>query len=352
MSGGYGWHQSSSNNSTNYVDHSYDDARSQYQPTVIVTQIGAAPTQSKLKAVQQVDKSVKPTPVVPSAQPKRTMQPAPILVSSYPEAKHALKSVAANVIIVVVDVTVSMSTWPAEIFARLPTFYIEACQYLGTNDLEILFIAHGDVRTDNFPIQVTKFGRGVELDQMLSSFYRKCGGGAQGDESQEMVAYYLLKQVDTSSAQNVYTYFITDEAACDTLDPKYVQEYLGLPMDCELTETKDIFAILQRRGKVFTILCETHNPNYDSVHIKRRWENNVGKDNIIPLSDARRVVDVMLGSVAKLTGQLAQFTQNLVSRQQGSQYAVQNVETVQKSIALIGNSLPIVPQGKSKKPLV
>lgn len=355
MSGAYGWHQSSTSSSSRTDDHSYDDARSQYNyspANVTVKKIGAA-TPSPVVPPQPAPTPPKPVPVASSAWPKRVItSAAPVIIKGYPETKHALKSTAANVMIIVLDVTISMSRWLDEIFKRLPTLYIEACQYLGTDDLEILFIAHGDVRTDNFPIQVAKFGREAELDQIIASFYRKCGGGGQGDESQELVAYYLSKQVDTSTAQNVYTYFITDEAACDTVDSDAVKEHLELPFDYELTQTKDIFSILQRRGKVFTVLCETNNPDYDAALIRRRWESNVGKDNIIPLNDSRRVVDVILGSVAKLTGQLAQFTQNLTMRQQGSQYAAQNIETVQKSIALIGNSLPVVPQGKSKRPLV
>lgn len=349
MSGAYGWHQSSSNDSpARHVDHSYDDARRQYQPTVTVTQIGTAPTPAPApKPAQQV----KAAPV-PSVQPKRTMVAAPAFVSNYPEAKHSLKSTAANVMIVVVDTTISMKLWLDEIYKRLPTLYIEACQYLGTEDLEILFIVHGDVRTDNFPVQVARFGRGIELDQIISSFYRKCGGGGQGDESQEVVAYYLLKQVDTTTAQNVYTYFITDEAACDVVDPDAIKQHLGLPFDSELTQTTEVFAGLQRRGKVFTVLCETNNPDYDSDKIKRRWEANVGKNNIMPLSDARRVVDAILFSIAKLTGQAAQFTQNFVTRQQGSQYTNQNLATIQKSVALIGGGLPVTPAATSKKPLI
>lgn len=350
MSGGYGWHQTSSNVPAS--DHSYDDARKQYQKTSTTSAVGAV-TVTKIGQQSQTKVSPIATPT-PGVWPKRNIQNAvvPVVIKGYPEAKHALKSTASNVIIVVVDVTKSMSTWPGEIFARLPTFYIEACQYLGTNDLEILFIAHGDVRTDNFPIQVSKFGRGAELDPILASFYTKCGGGGQGDESQELVAYYLLKQVDTSTAQNVYTFFITDEAACDNIDPQYVQEYLEIPMDCELKSTKDVFTSLQRKGKVFTILCETNNPRYDSLAIHHRWETHLGPNKIIPLNDSRRVVDVMLGAVAKLTGQLAQFTQNLITRQQGTRHSVQNVETVQTSISFIGGSLPVTPQGKTKKPLV
>jgi hypothetical protein len=349
MSGGYGWHQNSPSTSSNENKsggHSYEDAKKEYQtsPQITVKNIGGPASVTK--------PALTPAVTVPSVAPKRVIaQAQPALVTSYPEAKHALKSTAANVIIVVCDVTQSMQQWPQEIFKRLPLFYNEASQYFGSNDLEILFIAHGDVRTDAFPLQVSRFGKGEELDKILASFYMRCGGGGQGDESQELVAYYLLKQVDTSSAQNVYTYFITDEASCESIDPKYVKEYLNIPIDIEMTKTKDVFAALQRKSKVFTVLCETQNSFYNPLSIKKHWENNVGQDKIIPLNDSRRVIDVMLGAIAKLTGQLDKFTQNLTSRQQG-QFAHENIQAVQKSISLIGANLPSNPVLSKKKALI
>lgn len=348
MSGAFGWHNNSSEPKTeSFGQHSYDKAKEPYSPkvttfgepaerVVTVKTIGGSPAQ----------------PTTPDPWPKRHIQTAaPKVISGYPEATHSLKSTATNVVIVSLDVTSSMQEWPQEIFRRLPLLYQEACQYLGTEDLEILFIAHGDARTDNFPIQVSRFGRGQELDQILGSFYMKCGGGGQGEESQELVAYYLLKQVDTSSAQNVYTFFVTDEAAVNFIDEQYVKKYLGAEYDLEFKPTKEVFNILKNRMKVFTILCETKNSYYDPSSIKRFWEDHIGKENVLPLDDSRRVVDVMLGTMAKLTGQMDTFTKNLMGRQEGSAYADQNVKTVEKSIALVGPSTLSSPI-KKRKPLL
>lgn len=340
MSGGYGWHQGPANYPV--ADHSYDDAKQQY-----VAQPVAQPKLSPTVTVKQIGNTT------PSVWPKRNAQQAlPKQIKSFPEAKHSLKSTASNVIIVVQDVTQSMSTWPLEIWNRLPTLFIEACQYFGSEDLEILFIVHGDARTDNFPIQISRFAKGKELDDILLSFYMKCGGGGQGDESQELVAYYLLKQVDTSSAQNVYTFFITDEAACDAVDPNHVKEHLGLTIDQQFVQTKNIFDVLRSRGKIFTILCETKNSYYDPQHIRNSWESYVGKEGIIPLNDSRRVVDVMLGAIAKLTGQFAQFTHNLTSRQVGTRHGNENIQIVQNSLSLVGSNVPVTHQKSTKKPLI
>lgn len=360
MSGAFGWHKGSASTpdpqDNGSSGHSYEKAKDQYKDNSkpIVKQIGGAGTcKSPNGCVNHLSCNLdgKCTYLPsPNPWPKRTIQTVAQTIRTFPEAKHTLKSNAANVIIAVMDVTSSMQEWPQEVFRRLPLLFNEAVSYFGNDDLEILFIAHGDARTDNFPIQVSRFGKGEELDQILSSFYMKCGGGGQGDESHELVAYYLLKQVDTSSAKNVYTFFVTDEAACDDIDETLVKEHLGLRNDVELQKTADVFLGLRRRMNIFTILCQTKNSRYNPDSIKRRWEANVAKENIIPLDDSRRVVDVMLGTIAKLTGQLDTFTKSLIGRQQGSQFACNNIDTVQKSIALI--RAPLLSPKKKTKPLI
>jgi hypothetical protein len=273
------------------------------------------------------------------------------MVVSYPDAKHDLVSTASNVIIVVLDVTGSMQDWPQEIFRRLPLLFNEAVTYLGSDDLEILFVAMGDARTDCFPIQVAQFARGEALDKVLASFYMKCGGGGQGTESHELVAYHLLKRVDTSSAQNVFTFFVTDEAACDFMDWDLVKDHIDMNPDPELEKTERVFEALSRKTKLYTILCETKNTRYSVKGIKSFWDKHIGSANVLPLSESRRVVDVILATIATVTGQMDTFTTNLMGRQQGSQYAESNLRTVQKSIALIGGSLPSVPVHK-KKPIL
>jgi len=371
MSGNFGWSGGSGGGYSNsgssyggsgsksYYDDNdrYDEAKKSYSPNAIIPK----PPQ-KVKIGNSIDNSLSigSKPVDPVITRKQVV--AAKKTNVYPDARHSLKSTASNVIIVVQDVTRSMNRWPDEIFKRLPLLYHETCDYLGisnpttqtSDDLEILFIAHGDARTDSYPLQVAPaFGKGPELDDYLASFYTDCGGGGQGSESQELVAYYLLKQVDTTSANNVYTFFITDEAACDQVDSTLVYDHFGLNMDRELFNTKTIFESLQRRGKVFTILCDTSNYDYDKNDIKNSWENLVGKNNILPLNDSRRVVDTMLGSIAKLTGNIDTFSKNLMSRQQGSKYQDVNIAEVNKSISLIGNGpgTPSTPK-KTKKSLI
>ena len=270
-----------------------------------------------------------------------------------PDGHHALRSTAANVIIYVQDVTGSISAWLEEIFKRLPLLYLDAVKYLGTDDVEILFIAYGDVRGDRYPIQVARFGRGPELDPILASFELEGGGMGQGTESPEVVAYYILKQVDTSSAQNVFAYFTTDESGCDRIDSRATQKYLGIGVDEELEETRTVFQLLKRRMQVFCILRRTQ--DYRPEPIRAWWESMLGVEHVLHLDDPRRVVDILLGTLATLVGQLAQFTVDLKMRQDGTIFGKVNVATVMRTIAMVGKGTPSNPfriaGGKARRQL-
>jgi hypothetical protein len=335
MSGAFGWHRNdrSQDRHTRADRGGFSDAVQAYKSPPKADRVG-------------------PDTPPPPRRSFHTTAASPV-GQAIPTASHTLASTARNVLIVVTDVTGSMGENPAEIFRRLPLMYQEAAKLLGSDDLEILFVAHGDARTDQHAVQVARFGRGPELDQMLTSFYVRCGGGGQGSESPELAAYYLLMQVDTSSAQNVYVWFITDEAGCEQLDPRLVKRWLSLDLDQEYSSAEILFTALRRKMQTFVILMDTGSYR-DQPHkynkIRPYWERMLGGgEAVVILADARRIVDVMLGTVAVMTGQLALFTGALESRQMPTRHGSQNVDTVLKSIALVGRGTSSSPYRLSAK---
>ena len=260
-----------------------------------------------------------------------------------PTATHSLKSTANNVIITVLDMTSSMGVWRDEIRKRAASLFDEAKKYLGSEDLELLFIAYGDARTDYNVVQVSQFGSDAKLDDYLASF-TDCGGGGQGSETPELVAYYLATQVDLSTAQNVYTFFITDESGCDSVNSRDVLEWLGIKkFNPEYANSRDLFNLLKRKMELYTILCETKNYPNQVGFINEWWHDIMGVERVLPLSDARRVIDVILGTMAKLTGQLDTFSKDLKQRQLPSPHGQVNVATVMTSISMVGKGTPSDP---------
>lgn len=318
MSGAFGWARANSADAGTRV-HRPDDfvgARAAYAGGAKRVDIGFDPNDGKSRKIDAFATKIG-TKVVP-------------------DGKVALSSTAANVVMVVLDVTGSMQEWPQEIFKRLPLLYTELTRYLGSDDLEILFIAHGDASgSDRYPIQVGRFARGPDLDAILASLEREGGGsGRQSErESHELVAYHLVERIDTRSAQNVFAFFVTDEAGYDMVDAGQVDRLLGAPVNRELVRAKDVLARLSVSADVYAVVCDTKTYNHPIA--PEWWRGMLGREQVLILDDARRIVDVLLGVMAGKVGKDREFDLDLTKRQAGLPHGRDNIANVHKTLAIV-----------------
>jgi len=237
-----------------------------------------------------------------------------------------------NVIVVAMDTTGSMGQWREEIFNRLALLFKEAQGYLGES-LEVLFIGFGDVPLGD-PFEVAPLGNGPILDTYIDALTHESYGGGNKKESSELAALYVHQLLDTSSAQSAFFFIITDEGFYNP--PEAVKNALGIDLPAEMGNMKTVFHALKCRMGVYTIFAET-NSYYESnaKRMRTQWEKALSKENIVPLDDGRRIVDVMLGVIAKVTGQYGQFSKSLQSRQGGTQHGDENIDTVHQSLSLV-----------------
>jgi hypothetical protein len=141
------------------------------------------------------------------------------------DPKKKIKTDSQNPLIIAVDVTGSMSTWPAEIFDRLPLLYNTLSQY--REDLEICFAAIGDARVDDWPLQVTNFASGYDLEQLLGSLYGE-GGGGDAPESYGLFARWVNTHVEIGqTAEAPFLIVFGDITMHPTIPAELIKEYLG-----------------------------------------------------------------------------------------------------------------------------
>ena len=108
------------------------------------------------------------------------------------DPKKIIRTESKNPLIIGVDVTGSMSSWPSEIFDRLPLLYNTLSQY--RPDLEVSFAAFGEAGCDTWPLQTTTFAGGFDLEQLLGSLYGE-GGGGDAPESYGLFAHWVNTHV-------------------------------------------------------------------------------------------------------------------------------------------------------------
>lgn len=253
-----------------------------------------------------------------------------------------IKTESEDVVILCVDGTGSMQTWPAEIFDRLPLLYQTLSQYRPT--VEFSFSVIGDATAaDRWPTQVTDFGKGVSLDEYLEALKAEGGGGGGARESYELWAYFINQHCETPKANSPTLIIMGDEGFYPKIDPDQVKHYFGDTLQAPL-DSKAVWQELANRFDLYLLRKSYSSHSGLDEQIKTQWAEAIGSQRIIPVEDPLRVVDVAMGLVAKKWGKFGDFKTNLAARQDG-----ENIETVMKSLRAVSVALPESPKSTYDK---
>jgi hypothetical protein len=252
-------------------------------------------------------------------------------------SKH-IESRSTNPIIVAVDVTGSMASWPFEIFDRLPLLYNTLSQY--REDLEICFAAIGDARCDLWPLQVTTFASGYDLEQLLGALYGE-GGGGDAPESYGLFAHWVNTHVKVPNAQEKpFLILFGDAPMHATVNKQLITRYLGdkVRTDVDAIETwKKLAAV----WNVWFLRRPTGRP-HDKVD--KQWGQAITEQKIFHIQDEQRAVDYAMGLVARAWGHFGDFQDNMRARQ-----SEDTVKSVSKPIVMkcphCGGPIPVEAAG-------
>jgi hypothetical protein len=224
-------------------------------------------------------------------------------------------SQSRNPIIIGIDVTGSMQTWPGEIFDRLPLLYQTLAKY--REDSEFCFCAIGDASCDNYALQVNNFNKEInDLEAAVKALGAEGGGGGgQIMESYELFGYYMLNHCQTPNANSPFLLIYGDEKFYENVDARQVRHYIGDNLENalnsselwkELTEKYNLYFLQKAYG-------EGVYPKIDK-EVKENWADAIGAQRIIEVPNEERAVDVGMGLIAKSWGEYEDFTLNLDAR--------------------------------------
>lgn len=282
---------------------------------------------------------------------------APLGTIPLPKVKlepRVLKFTAKWAVIFCVDTTASMREWPREIFDRLGTLCTELSAILH-DPVQVLFIGFGDIPKCGDKFEVTPIGSGPELLGYLAVLDKDGDGGGNEVESSDLCLEFAARMLDTSECSGTFQFIITDEKVAAMTDfghlapwtdtrGKKVEPRLLAGVVRDLKIKQDTFAIIKPYGDV-PDLKEGQDPDflYASGFTKQvldHWGEVLGTEWVAKLWDKRRLVDVVVGCIAKRVGKYAEFVSRLESRHliPGNSYGPMNVSTVLTSVAGIGGS--------------
>lgn len=247
--------------------------------------------------------------------------------------KH-IRSESPNPLIVAVDVTGSMASWPFEIFDRLPLLYNTLSQY--RPDLEISFAAIGDANYDQWPLQVTTFASGFDLEQLLGSLYGE-GGGGDAPESYGLFAHWVNTHVQIPHATEAPFLIVFGDAPMHPTTPgQQIGHYLGDGQSREVSSIK-AWQQLAQSWNVWFLRRPTGRPG---DQVDKQWGQAITEQKIFHIQDEQRAVDYAMGLIARAWGYFGDFQDNMRARQTEA-----TVEAVSQPIELkcprCGGPIPV-----------
>lgn len=222
-------------------------------------------------------------------------------------------------VVVAVDVTGSMRELPGIIFEKLCILYNEALYFLPKDlkdSFEISFAAIGDAYSDRYPLQITDFAEGDELDENIKALYPEGGGGGQTRETYELTSYYYLKHCEMPKAlthPKPLLILVGDEGYYSKLNRQHVKDLIGDDLKTDQV-SKNIFKKLQERFNVY-ILRVRYEGEKAEERIHRDWIKALGEDKVILMKKPRRIVDTILGIIATCVDEFKKFKDRIEIRQ-------------------------------------
>jgi len=241
--------------------------------------------------------------------------PNPALIDPHKRVESASK----NPLIVAVDVTGSMANWPFEIFDRLPLLYNTLSQY--REDVEVCFAAIGDASADRWPLQVTEFAKGYDLEQQLGALYGE-GGGGDAPESYGLFAWWVEHHVKVPNAETPFLIVFGDAPMHPRTPGDQLQRVLGdSPEGAGWVEklmgggASDALASWRRISEAWNVWFLRRPTGRRGDEVDQQWGQAIGARKIFHIDDEQRAVDYAMGLVARAWGHFADFQKNMLARQ-------------------------------------
>lgn len=256
--------------------------------------------------------------------------------------KH-IETQSTNPLIVAVDVTGSMANWPFEIFDRLPLLYNTLSQY--REDLEICFAAIGDANYDKWPLQVTTFAGGYDLEQLLGALYGE-GGGGDAPESYGLFAHWVNTHVKTPNASETPFMIVFGDAPMHPrVSRKHISHYMGDRMQSDV----DAIAAWQRASQNWNTWFLRRPTGRPGDKVDAQWAEAVTEQKIFHIQDEQRAVDYAMGLIARAWGHFGDFQDNMRARQ-GEDKVEAISEPIEVKCPRCGGPIPLDASGMFRCP--
>lgn len=273
----------------------------------------------------------------------RTVMSANKLDASMHPCDRIITSKSKHPIIVFIDVTGSNTDFARIIYDKAPMFYGQIEQHGYFDDFELSFCAVGDAHSDKYPLQISDFAKGIEVDSWLKKIVLEGAGGAQKHETYELAAYYLLNNFKFEPDAVPVVFFLGDEMPYDTIPSHIIRTYIHSNCQDEIANSSDVFGNLLKEIPNTYMFLNPYNGYHDDDDIYNKWANFFGKHkkHIIRMQpdNEKSIVDLMLGIIALIgENDLDTYKIHMIDRGQSNE----RISSVMSSLDEVSTELAVV----------
>jgi hypothetical protein len=220
------------------------------------------------------------------------------------ESRDSAEHPESTPIVVVLDVTGTMSNVVGAIHASLKNLYGLLLTKGYVQHPQIMFMAIGDSvithgqMCDEVPLQVAQFESDIRATLQLEQMVIEGGGGGQKSESYQNAAYFLAEHTVHDAwerrGKKGYAYFIGDEFSWPNVEPAEIMALVGDPLTASIP-TAEVFARVKQRYETFFILPD--GANYGGVRqVLGFWRKLLG-ENVLQLSEPNGAAELIALSI-------------------------------------------------------
>jgi len=222
------------------------------------------------------------------------------------ESRDSTDNPKSTPIIVALDVTGSMGML-ADAIARegLGTLFNSILDRKPVTDPHVMFMAIGDARSDEYPLQVSQFEADNRIVQQLSQIYLEGNGGGNDSESYNFPWYFAgFRTVHDSfekRGKRGYLFTVGDECAPDNLTCDQIEQFTGVRPEEEMT-TKEMLEIAERFYDVYHIIIAQGSFASRSLpRVQSTWRELLGQ-HAITLTDYKKLAETIVSTIEVAEG--------------------------------------------------
>lgn len=208
------------------------------------------------------------------------------------ESRDSKEHPESNAIMVLFDVTGSMSGVPRVFQQNLPKLHGLLTRKNYIRDPQVLFGAIGDAYSDKAPLQIGQFESGNEMEDDIGKIYLEGNGGGQSTESYELGMYFALYKTSLDCFEKRktkgYLFLTGDENAYPEVNRGQIEKLIGGKPESSMSTEQLVNKLKEKFHCYFIIPKGTSNAG--ASWLDKHWKELFGQ-NVIKLDDAAGICE-------------------------------------------------------------